>query len=88
MSEDLPDQEEVLFYELLELRWEMGERLLNLRLERGWKQSEVAEHLWITPFRLSNYELGKSSVPYDLLMMFCDLYGVTSDYLLGRTPAE
>jgi transcriptional regulator with XRE-family HTH domain len=87
MSEDLFDTE-LYYYDLNELRWEMGERLVQLRLERGWKQSEVAQHLGITPFRLSNYELGKSSVPYDLLMVFCDLYDVTSDDLLGRTPAE
>lgn len=33
----------------------------------------------------SKYELGKLPLPVDVLLKLSDLYGVSVDYLLGRT---
>ena len=33
----------------------------------------------------SKYELGKINVPAEMFMKLADLYGVSVDYLMGRT---
>lgn len=87
MTEELPDG----WYELPDLpqlREDMGDRLAKLRLRRGWKQCDVADYLGISAHRLSAYEYGDNAVPYDVLVGFCDLYGVTADYLIGFSEEE
>lgn len=74
--------------DLPELREDMGGRLASLRLRRNWKQCDVADYLGISAHRLSAYEYGDNAVPYDVLIGFCDLYGVSADYLIGLTAED
>lgn len=61
------------------------QRIRDLREDHDWKQEYVAEKLGITKTNYSKYELGKVNIPVEMLMKLADLYGVSLDYLTGRT---
>lgn len=63
----------------------LGKRMRWLREKRDYKQNIVAKRLGITPYQLSRYESGKSKPDPELIAKFADFYGVTTDYLLGRS---
>lgn len=60
-----------------------GERLKKLRGKRS--QEEVAEKVGISRARLSHYETERSQPDYDTLSRLADYYGVTIDYILGKS---
>jgi len=57
----------------------MGQRLRELRLERGLQQGEVARRLEISPAYLSLIEKGKRSVQLPLLFRALELYDVSME---------
>ena len=59
-----------------------------LRNERGLKQKDAAEQLGITQALLSHYENGKRECGLDFLVHAANFYGVSVDYLLGRTKKK
>lgn len=63
----------------------MNERLKELRIERGLKLKEVAEQLNVTIRSISRYEDGTREPSVEMIVKFCKLYEVSSDYLLGLT---
>lgn len=63
----------------------MGERLKQLRFERGLKLKEVAASLNVTVRSISRYEDGTRESSLEMLVKFCKLYDVSADYLLGLT---
>lgn len=64
----------------------LGARLKELRLKRGWSQDELAERMGMNRANISNYERGKNKdIPSDTLKKFADIFGVSSDYLLGKS---
>ena len=71
-------------------------RLRDLREDRDLKQTDVAALLGIrqTVYSryergyqqvYSNYELGQRDLPTAVLLALADYYGVSTDYILGRT---
>ncbi|MDR1669019.1 MAG: helix-turn-helix transcriptional regulator [Oscillospiraceae bacterium] len=59
--------------------------LAFLRKERGLSQRGAAEALGISQALLSHYETGAREPGLPFLVRACDFYGVSADYLLGRT---
>ena len=57
-----------------------------LRKERGLSQKNVAEALNVSQALLSHYEKGVRECGLDFVVKAADFYGVSCDYLLGRTP--
>lgn len=57
-----------------------------LRKERGISQKKAAAELGITQARLSHYEKGVRECGLEFLVQVADYYGVSCDYLLGRSP--
>ena len=60
-------------------------RLKELRKESDTKQTKMAEILGCTPNHYQKIEYGKINVPSTNLMILADYFGVTTDYLLGRS---
>ena len=60
-------------------------RIRDLREDCDKTQQELAEYLQIHQTTYSDYELGRLNVPVPVLHKLADLYGVSIDYLLGRT---
>ena len=61
------------------------ENIRNLRIDNGYTQKQIAEQLGISQNTYSQYEVGVLNYPVDALMILADFYGVSVDYLLGRT---
>lgn len=57
-----------------------------LRKERKISQKKAAEDLGVSQGLLSHYEKGKRECGLDFLVRAADYYGVSCDYLLGRSP--
>ena len=66
----------------------LRERLLSLRKARNLKQREMAELLDCTVQHYQRIEYGKVNLPSTTLMFLADYFGVTTDYLLGRTDEK
>lgn len=63
-----------------------GERIKELRLEHKWTQEYVCEKLNISSGALSRYETSMyEPKSLELVKDFADLFGVTTDYLLGKS---
>lgn len=62
-----------------------SERIRELRQEKGVKQREMADILGIKLRSYQNYEGGDRRPDYEGLVALADYFGVTTDYLLGRS---
>lgn len=64
------------------------ERIRNLREDRDLTQSAIAGLLHCTQVCYSNYKTGKRDIPTEALEILANFYGVSVDYLLGRTNVK
>lgn len=65
-----------------------GEKLRDLRLKSGMTQLQLADKVNVTKSVISYYEHKDKKPSPDILIKFAEIFGVTTDYLLGveRTP--
>ena len=59
------------------------ERIRALREDRDMTQTQIAQVLQVGQKTYSDYELGKSRIPVDSLIMLARLYDVSMDYICG-----
>ena len=62
-----------------------AENIGRLRRGSGQSQREAAAGLGISQALLSHYENGAREPGLDFVVRACDYYGVSADYMLGRT---
>lgn len=60
-------------------------RLKELRKSKNVKQTEMADLLGITSRHYQDIEYGKINIPTLTLIALADYFGVSLDYLVGRT---
>lgn len=60
-----------------------GERLRELRCEKGLTQKQLAEKLNISQKSLSKYERESLDLSTELMVRICRYFQVSADYLLG-----
>ncbi|OBZ18914.1 hypothetical protein A8L34_05025 [Bacillus sp. FJAT-27264] len=63
-------------------------RLRLAREKAGLSQLQVMKRVGINNKTLSGYETGKSEPDINTIDLLCDLYSVSSDWLLGRTDIK
>lgn len=61
------------------------ENIRNLREDNDKTQPEIADYLNIKQTTYSKYELGKINIPIEVFIKLADYYGVSLDYLVGRS---
>ncbi len=61
------------------------QRLKDLRVDKDLRQEDVAQLLGIAQTVYSRYERGAQPIPVVHLLRLADFYGVSTDYMLGRT---
>ena len=62
-------------------------RLKELRKQRKISQIKLAMDLNMNQNSISRYENGEREADYETLIAFADYFGVSVDYLLGRTDS-
>ena len=60
-------------------------RIRDLREDRDLKQKQIAAYLVCDQSLYSKYERGERPVPLDVIVKLADFYGVSVDYLIGRS---
>lgn len=63
----------------------MHGRIRDLREDKDMNQTQIAKHLGMSQTCYSKYETGESDVPTSILIKLANYYGVSVDYILGRT---
>ena len=66
----------------------MGEKILKLRKARGWNQEDLAEQIGVTRQAVSRWESDSAKPDADKIVAICDLFGVSTDYLLRADYVE
>ncbi len=61
------------------------QRLKELRTKKHISQVKLAMDLGMNQNSISRYETGEREADYETLIAFADYFGVSVDYLLGRT---
>lgn len=59
------------------------ERIKNLREDHDYTQEYVANYLGTSQTMYARYERGANELPIRHLLSLCQLYHVSSDYILG-----
>ncbi|MCI9402535.1 MAG: helix-turn-helix transcriptional regulator [Oscillospiraceae bacterium] len=65
-----------------------SERILALRDERKLSQAALAKEVGITSRTYQRYEAGEREPLMSTLVRMADFYGVSMDYLAGRTDTK
>lgn len=62
-----------------------AERIRSLREDRDLTQTFVADMLHIGQKTYSDYELGKTRIPLDSVIVLAKYYNVSMDYICGTS---
>ncbi len=62
----------------------LNARIQELRLSCGWSQITLAKKLQVSKQAVSNWENDNIQPSIEMLVRLADVFGVTTDYLLGR----
>lgn len=60
---------------------EMGNRLKQLRLERGLSRKKVANAIWVSEMTITHYERSDNIPTIMNLALLAEFYGVSLDWL-------
>ena len=60
-----------------------AERIRALREDRDLTQTQIAQLLKVGQKTYSDYELGRTRIPVDSLILLAKLYNVSMDYICG-----
>jgi transcriptional regulator with XRE-family HTH domain len=60
-------------------------RLRDLREDHDKTQQQIADILGTSQTMYARYERGANELPIRHLLALCSYYGVSADYILGRT---
>ena len=63
-------------------------KLSSLRREKKLSQRQAALDLGVSQGLLSHYENGAREPKLEFVVKACDYYGVTADYILGRSDVR
>ncbi|MGM9647705.1 MAG: helix-turn-helix domain-containing protein [Eubacteriales bacterium] len=63
-------------------------RIRDLREDHDKTQQQIAEVLGTSQTMYARYERGANELPIRHLLTLCEYYGVSADYILGRTDEK
>ncbi|NLK71696.1 MAG: helix-turn-helix domain-containing protein [Clostridiales bacterium] len=64
--------------------------LVTIRKEKGYSQQKLAEKLGVSRSTISMWEIGSSQPDNEMIIKIAEVFGVTTDYILGKekTPSK
>lgn len=66
----------------------LSKRIKQLRLEHNMTQRELAAKLHVQRTTVAGYETKDRHPQLDIIVNIANIFGVTTDYLLGRTDTR
>ena len=66
----------------------IGKRIKSLRIALCVTRKELSQHVFVSPYSIANYEVGRRMPDIETLWLMADYLGVTIDELVGRTLPE
>lgn len=63
----------------------IGKRLVLLRKNKDLTQDQIAKIFNMSRSTYAQYEVDRRNPDYETLKMFADFFGVSTDYLLGKS---
>ena len=66
---------------MLEIKF--AERVKELRLDKGWRQKDLAQFMHVSTPTVTRWEGGVQEPDYRTLALLAQLFAVSTDYLLG-----
>ena len=66
----------------------LGNRLYEMRKEKGLSQEKTAEVLGVTRQTISKWETDQSTPDFDKILPLCELYGISTEELLTGKKQE
>lgn len=69
----------------MDIQKKMGQRIKGLRKERELRQKDMSTLLDMTLRNYQRIEHGEINLPVSTLCILADYFGVSADYLLGRS---
>lgn len=67
------------------MRIPISEKIKELRIERGYTQTDLAKLVGVKQSCVSKWERGATLPDSDMIVSLCKLFQISSDYLLGLT---
>ena len=67
------------------MKYELGQRLKELRTAKRMTLSDVSKRVGVTISAVSSYELGERAPSYEVLLKLARLFRVSTDNLLGSS---
>jgi transcriptional regulator with XRE-family HTH domain len=61
----------------------IGQHIAEVRKKKGLTQTQLAEKIGITPYLVSNFEIGRINITAEMLCHFALALGVSIDKLIG-----
>jgi len=65
------------------IRKALGQRIKQLRKQKGWTQKELANRIEASHAQLNKYESGQNTPPIDRLILLAEVLDTSVDYLVG-----
>ena len=66
----------------------MYPRIRDLREDRDWNQTRMAEMLGMSQTGYSKYETGENDIPTAILIALSKIHNTSVDYILGLTDVR
>lgn len=93
LKDDMEYATEVVAYaNAMQPQQTMGERIRQLRLARGWSQTQLAERVGVTGGAISHWESGLTkNIKLGTFLKLCDELGTVPHYLIfgpGKQPSQ
>lgn len=66
----------------------IGSRIRHLRIRNNMSQNQVANLLGVSQVAIAKYEKGAVALSSSTLLWYADYFGVSMDYLFGRSGKE
>lgn len=63
-------------------------RIRDLREDNDKTQKEICEYLYCDQSLYSKYERGLRTVPVEIIIKLAQLYGTSTDYILGLSDSR
>jgi len=64
----------------------IGKRLADIRKTTGLTQTQLADHIGIKQYLVSDYETGRLALSADMLTRFCTALKCSADKVIGLKP--